>query len=490
MRTYRPLSVVVALVVSASAAVAQNATDRFAAVRDTINAILAAGAHASISVAVARNDSILWQEGFGFANREKQIRATAQTMYSLASISKPFTATAIMVLAQRGKIDIERPANDYLGSAKLVAHEGTANEMTVRRILSHTAGLPLHYQFFYEGGPKLHSDDIAITKYGFAGYKPGETYLYSNLGFGILGYIAGRVGGSNYETFLKNEVLGPLRLSNTTVSTGAGLGDRAAIRYDAQRNPIPPYAFDHTGASGVWSSANDLVRFGMFHANLGAPSSVLSPTTRERMQRVEAPETAPGSSYGLGWGLLENDRGYRRVSHTGGMPGVTTVLNLYPSERVVIVVLANTAGAPIGRVANMLASIVLPNYVLGPVTAPPAPPPAPKLGGVWRGSILVDGTSIPLTLNLADSGASYSRLGSSDSVRIAQGGYNARTGWMNVLIAGSIRAPDATPANDTSGVRIQVSMRLHGDKLSGWATALSPGPIAYGAVSYWAEVRR
>ena len=490
MRMLRPLSILAALALHASAVVAQTATDRFAAVRDTINAILAGGTHASIAVAVARNDSILWQEGFGFANREKRIRATPETMYSLASISKPFTATGVMVLAQHGKIDIDRPANDYLGASKLQSHEGNANEMTVRRILSHSAGLPLHYQFFYVGGPKGHSDDIAIAKYGFAGYPPGETYFYSNLGFGILGYIAGRVGGSNYETFMQRDVFAPLALRNTTVSTGAELGDRAAIRYDATLKPIPPYAFDHTGASGVWSSANDLVRFGMFHANLTAPHSLLTPATRERMQRAEAPETAPGSSYGLGWGILENDRGYRRVSHTGGMPGVATVLNLYPSERVAIVVLANTS-APVGRVANAIASIVLPSYGAPTLRPPTVGASPPRINGTWRGSILVDGTPIPLTIVFPDSGVGRAKLGAGEEVPLTATQLSGATGWVSARFAAKLRAPDATPPADSARVAIALSLRLHGDRLSGWASSITaPGGVVYGAVSYYTELRR
>ena len=106
----------------------------------------------SIAVAVARNGRIIWEEGFGFADIERRTPATPTTLYSMASISKPITATGVMKLVEQGKIDLDRPANDYLGSAKISGVAGQASDATVRRVMAHSAGLPLHYRFFYEGG--------------------------------------------------------------------------------------------------------------------------------------------------------------------------------------------------------------------------------------------------------------------------------------------------------------------------------------------------
>ena len=103
---------------------------------------------ASVSVAVAKDGKIIWEEAFGWANREKRIKATPHTMYSLASISKPITATGLMVLVERGHIDINKPVNSYLARGKLTAYEGNVSEATVKRLLHHTAGLPMHWHFF------------------------------------------------------------------------------------------------------------------------------------------------------------------------------------------------------------------------------------------------------------------------------------------------------------------------------------------------------
>ena len=118
---------------------------------------------------MARNGAILWEEGFGWADRENRVPATEHTMYSLASISKPITATGVMVLKEQGKLDLDRPINDYLGAAKLKAWIGDAAEATVRRVANHNSGLPLHWHFFYEdetyGRPSM---DETILRYGNA----------------------------------------------------------------------------------------------------------------------------------------------------------------------------------------------------------------------------------------------------------------------------------------------------------------------------------
>src|SRR5436853_84904 len=139
----------------------------FSGVRELIRARLVEQVIPSLAVAVAREGTILWEEGFGWADRENRIPASEHTMYSLASISKPITATGLMVLKELGKLDLDRPINDYLGEAKLRAWIGHAAEATVRRVANHTAGLPLHWHFFYEDEPHRRPPmDETIRRYG------------------------------------------------------------------------------------------------------------------------------------------------------------------------------------------------------------------------------------------------------------------------------------------------------------------------------------
>jgi CubicO group peptidase (beta-lactamase class C family) len=201
------------------------AADQFDTLRDFIRKQLVETSTPSLAVAVARDGKILWEEGFGWADREKRIGATEHTLYSLASISKPITATGLMTLVQAGKIDLDRPVNDYLGDAKLRARVGDVAQATVRRVANHTSGLPLHYQFFYVDEPyRRPSMDETILRYGNLMTVPGERYEYSNLGFGILDYVIERTAGVPYEDYMRREVFLKLGLTHTTVGIGPRSG--------------------------------------------------------------------------------------------------------------------------------------------------------------------------------------------------------------------------------------------------------------------------
>jgi len=357
----------------------------------------------SLAIAVAQHGTIIWEEGFGYADVARKIPATTNTLYSMASISKPITATGLMKLVEQGKIDLDRPANDYLGAAKITGLAGSASDATVRRVMSHTAGLPLHYRFFYAGGSVTRpSMDEAITRYAITVYPPGAAYNYSNLGYGVLEEIIAKVSGRPYEEFMRDEVFKPLGMTTTTIGTGAGIAN-SAVRYTAQGKPIAFYDFDHRAASAVYTSAHELARFGMFHLedHLKDQRPLLKDSTLDAMHRRATPGDTT-SGYGLGW-LIGNEQGMRVVSHTGGMPGVATSLKLYPEHNVVIVALANTGGAAPHRVALDIAAAVLPGYKAPTPGRPPTPTVAfaspAELTGEWTGTVRTyDGATTPIAL--------------------------------------------------------------------------------------------
>src|SRR5215210_6719647 len=188
-----------------------HSSSQFDRVRELMRTQLIERALPSLAVAVARNGVMLWEEGFGWADRANRIPATAHTLYSLASISKPITTTGLMILHERGLIDLDRPLDDYLGDAKLTARIGSAVDATVRRVANHTAGLPLHYQFFYADQPQRPPPfDETIRRYANLITLPGERYQYSNLGYGLLDHVIARLSGQTYANFMRREVFLPL----------------------------------------------------------------------------------------------------------------------------------------------------------------------------------------------------------------------------------------------------------------------------------------
>jgi CubicO group peptidase (beta-lactamase class C family) len=444
----------------------------------------------SMAVAVAKNGRIIWEEGFGVADLARGTPATPSTVYSMASISKPMTATGVMKLVEQGKIDLDRPANDYLGSAKITGLAGPATAATVRRVMSHTAGLPLHYRFFYEGGTVTRpSMDEAITRYAITVFPPGAVYNYSNLGYGVLEEIIAKVSGRRYEEFMRDEVFKPLGMTTTTIGTGAGLTN-SAVRYTAQGKPIAFYDFDHRGASAVYTSAHELVRFGMFHLknHLRDQRPVLTDSTLDAMHRLATPgDTANG--YGLGW-LITNEQGMRVVSHTGGMPGVATSLKLYPQHNVVIVALANASGAAPHRVALDIAAAVIPGYKAPTPGRAPAPAVAfaspAELTGEWTGTVRTyDGATTPITL-LVKSDDVHVRLGGRDALWTVLNGPTFRDRVLGGQFAGTIASEEARRFPHNVGV----ALLLQGDTLRGWAAAMTTDDPLTGAMSSYAELTR
>ena len=239
--------------------------DKFGPLREKIRRALVDQQIPSLAIAVAKDGEIVWEQGFGWADRENRRAANEHTMYSLASISKPITATGLMILVKRGELRLDDPVNQHLGETGLTQRVGQNSQATIRRLANHSSGLPLHYQFFYNDEPfERPPFDESLRRYGILMSAPGERFQYANFGYGVLDDLIRRKSGTSYAEFMRREVFLPLGLTHTTVDIPAELQHVTAVRYGPNQTPIPFYTFDHPGASAVFSSAHDLVRFGMF----------------------------------------------------------------------------------------------------------------------------------------------------------------------------------------------------------------------------------
>lgn len=460
-----------------------------------MDSLMAANKLPSISVAVAKGDRIIWESARGYANLEKMIPATPATPYSLASISKPFTATGIMVLVQKEFVRLGAPVNHYLGGAKVRAREGNADAVTLERILTHRAGLPLHYQFFYDDvrDPRPPMDST-IARYAVAVYPPGDAFQYSNLGYGLLDYVIARKSGMSYADFMRQEVFAPLGLTNTAVGIPPLAANRVAERYDNDNKPIPYYTFDHPGGSEVYSSAHDLARFGLFHLNARVPGQrpILAHETIEDMRRDRVPAGTPGTFWGLGWSIDYALGGVKRVSHSGGMPGVATYLALFPDEQVVIVVLLNKSNSAVGVVLNELSSVMVPR-VAAALRArranPPTPPPAvdsasvAQITGSWRGYIRSYADSIPVSLSITKDGTQVSV---NRAAPVTLGDVAVRAGILTGVAEAQLSAPDVA----RYAHRTFFWLRSHDGILSGYAAAQTSTPRVYYALSSYVKLER
>jgi CubicO group peptidase (beta-lactamase class C family) len=369
----------------------------------------------SVAIAVAKDGKFLWEQGFGWADRERRIPATANTMYSLASTSKPVTATALMTLVRAGAVDLDHPINEYLGNAQIRAAIGDAAAATVRRVANHSSGLPEHYQFFYANEPwRTPTPEETIARYGVLMTVPGEQYQYSNLGYGILSYMISLRSGEPFGDYVRKHVFLPLGMIRSAVGLEPSLADFVAVRYGRDGLPIPPYETDHPGASEVYASAHDLARFGMFHLkeHLADQVAILPDSLIDVMHKPTM-SVGEGRGYGVGFEIRET-AGYTVISHDGDMPGVRTELRLIPSERLVVVVLANAEDRITPIVADEIMRVFLPKWqATENVTAAPRSDFVPplELVGAWVGHVVADNSRTPIVLHVQADGVVRVKVG-------------------------------------------------------------------------------
>jgi CubicO group peptidase (beta-lactamase class C family) len=471
-------AVVVSLAVSVftssavAAAAPESAPHPFAHVRAAIQDYVATGSLPSMSVAVAKDGKIIWEEGFGWADVRNKVPATPATLYSLASISKPITATGLMVLVNRGAVSLDKPINDYLGPAKLTAFAGNAADATVRRVANHTSGLPLHYQFFYEDeSVRRPSFDDSIRRYGKLMTPPGQTYQYSNFGFGLIDDVITRAGKMPYEAFMETEVFKPLGLTNIVAGRPTRFDEKQiAKRYAPTGAVIPHYDFDHMGASAVYASAHDLARFGMFYLKNHLPDQkpIFPDSVIDEMLRPSTPP-AKGPNpprYGVGFMAYEV-AGAPARGHSGGMGGVSTDLTLSLDHNIAIVVLVNAQNQrpAILAIRDMIHKTLVPGEEKLRAFAADRP-----FAGAWRGVVETYEKKIPVALTLKD-GAALIKIGEGPQRPIA----DVRVDDEGVLWLSSV---DGDLGHGDAGrypYRLQFKLWPANGELTGSVTALSAG---------------
>jgi len=488
----RSLGVVpLAFVATCAAPVCLRAQDEFADVRAHAAQLVADGAVAGLAIAVARGGEIVWEESFGWADKERRVPLTPGTALMLASVSKPITATGLMVLVERGLVDLDAPIDDYLGAAHLTAKVGDARAATVRRVANHTAGLSRYGRGYPADSARFARPmGEVIARYGIIVYPPGERFEYSNLGYGLIDHVIARVGGTTFPVFMREEVFKPLGLTSMFVYPDTLPGIPITVGYDAQGNPLPPSVYDHAGATSVYGTARDLVQFGMFHLKDRLPTQrpILSDRAIDAMhvpttEGAADPYGMAGSPYGLGW-FIASERGHRVLQHTGGGGGASTRLVLYPEQDVAVAVLGNQeAGAPqvIAREILMALDLADPYPVPDAMNTSFEPPPESR--GEWDGVIVTHEGDVPIALTV-DSARVLVQFGSDSAVQAIR---PVRAGGaMGFFVVRGLRMSDIPPQH-----ALRFDLRLDGDCLCGSVvtrpTTTGPGVPT---LPFWVELHR
>lgn len=467
------------------------AADPFDRTRALIADVMNEESLPSLSVAVAKDGRIVWEQAFGWADVERRIPATTATMYSLASVTKPVTTTALMTLVERGVVDLDRPANDYLGGAALTAHVGDVRDATVRRVANHTAGLPIHYQFFYEDedreAPPM-PERIAL--HGHLVSAPGESFVYSNFGYGVLDHLIATMSGKSYAEYLQAAVFEPLGLTRMAVDARSDGTANVAVRYGANREPLPFYGFSAPGASAVFSSAADLARFGMFHlgdlhrASPGKAQVLGLDSLREMLRPAEYADRPADAKrgYGLGWSV-GRFHGVEAVYHTGSMAGVSSVLALLPEHDLALALLVNADSRRMDDIERSIVEVLVP----AAKAANREFRPEPELVGDWRGQVLLPRGPLPVAMHVdADGRVTVAIDGRAP---VEAGAVESIEGklWVEYV-------PERfdLPELERLPTELQFGLRQRDGKLRGEATTMTrPLPDRVGdAISFYVELAR
>jgi CubicO group peptidase (beta-lactamase class C family) len=429
----------------------------------------------SIAIAVAQHGKIIWEEAIGMANREGPVPATTRTPYYLASVSKTITATALMELVDGGKISLDKPVNDYLGSVELRSPMWDASEATILRMATHTAGLTT-----YDRSCKQDSQDCStdtndlIRRYGVIVWQPGDHFDYSNADYGILGQVVAHTSAQSLPEFLQQHLFMPLGMKDCFLDSNTPRMQKAAVRYDSSHPNVPMLRERSTtpGASSMYCSVHDLALFGMFHLknHLTSQRQILADHSIDKMQKSLVP-AGDGSQYGLGWWIQENLHGYRGVLAQGGTHDATAYLQLVPSEDIAVAMLWNSGTPNGGKVIDEILSAMLPHH--RDISTHPSPTPVAvssmqnnqqnRFIGRWSGSIQTYKGNLPLVLSINPSGDGSIKLGSESDFHIAHFQFDGE------MVKCDIPGPHGLGDTGPDPYRIDIKLYLHDASLVGAA---------------------
>ena len=300
----------------------------------------------ALSVAVQQGDAALWSRAYGFVDAARQRPARGDTLYGICSISKVFTASAVMRQVEQGRYALDDDMARLLPDAGLPAAGAEHGALTVRSLLTHSSGLAREAAFPYWEPPAFNFPTRAQLRATppQALSAPRQHLHYSNHGIALLGELVERQGGLPFGDWVQQQLLAPLGLKDTRPLLPAELlGTRLAQGWSApdrqgRRQPVPVYeARAMTPSAGFSSSVEDLVRFGQWHlqAPVAAGVSPLTPAGRREMQRVQFQDPQDKRLRGLVWRLAD-EGGERVVMHDGLCPGQVSLLALVPQQGLVL----------------------------------------------------------------------------------------------------------------------------------------------------------
>ena len=323
---------------------------------DTVLGNLAQQSLFTGSVLIAKQGRVLLSQGYGLADREWNIPNKPQTRFRLGSLTKQFTAMAILILESQGKLNVKDPICKYIPDCP-----STWEAITIKHLLTHTSGIPDFLSFAdypsTRNVPSTPVQTIARFKDKPLEFQPGEKFSYSNSGYIVLGYIIKQVSGQTYEDFLKQSIFTPLNLRDTGYDHNS---NSLAVGYPDRYSTLPADFIDMSipyAAGGLYSTVEDLYRW-----EQSLSTDHLVPKTY--LDEMFAPQVAipdSGLAYGYGWITGKDPLGRSINAHSGGIEGFASTIARYPDDQVTIIILSNQQDKNVELILQILYNKIFSN---------------------------------------------------------------------------------------------------------------------------------
>lgn len=347
------------------------------------------------AVAVVKDGEVIHRKGYGLANIEWNIPITPDTVFRLASISKQFTAVAIMMLAERGKLSVDDLLTDFLPDYPTSGHD-----ITIHHLLTHTSGIASYTsipEFLQRDGyiDRTTTEMVDYFKSRPFDFRPGARYLYNNSGYFLLGVIIEKVSGQSYEDFLRENIFAPLGMAQSYYMHTAPIIPKRASGY----HPSPDGGFINApylsmtapyAAGSLGSTVDDLVKWDQALRR----NTLIKAETLKRMHQPTTLNDGSTSDYGYGW-VCGQYHEHAIVHHSGGIHGFSTNMIHYFDDGLGVIVLSNFAGFETGKVMMAISRRILglPDAIRTPITLDEAA--LQKAAGAY---LLSTAQAIPVTV--------------------------------------------------------------------------------------------
>ncbi|HHU23656.1 MAG: serine hydrolase [Bacilli bacterium] len=296
------------------------------------------------NIALVKDSEIAWAQSYGYADVASGRALTVDTPMSVQSITKSITAWGVMILLEKGLIDLDVPVSQYLNSWQFPATDYSTNQITVRQLLSHTSGMPLgDFTNIYSPEEARPTNRDAMTKEAKLIREPGKKFSYSNVGYNILEILIEDVTGQSFSDYIRTKILLPLGMNNSFFDIEPTVNPYPPTGYNLKSKPVPVYLYPSKGSGGLFATVTDIALFAIAEMN---DNSVISQESINQMYQLECQKIGVYglvfNGYGFGHYIENLPNGALSVSHGGQGNGIMTHLQIVPETKDAIVILTNS----------------------------------------------------------------------------------------------------------------------------------------------------